>query len=66
MSDYLVNQIFDGQILIAVLVAILAGLISFASPCVIPLVPGYLAYASGMAASRRKVLLGACLFILGF
>ncbi|MFM8329364.1 MAG: cytochrome c biogenesis CcdA family protein, partial [Actinomycetales bacterium] len=52
--------------LIAVLVAILAGFISFASPCVIPLVPGYLAYASGMAASRRKVLLGACLFILGF
>jgi len=66
MSDYLVNQIFDGQILIAVLVALLAGLISFASPCVIPLVPGYLAYASGMAASRRKVLLGASLFILGF
>ena len=66
MSDYFVNQIFDGQLLIAVLVAALAGLISFASPCVIPLVPGYLAYASGMAASRRKVFLGALLFILGF
>ena len=34
----------DGQLLIAASVALLAGIISFASPCVLPLVPGYLAY----------------------
>lgn len=66
MSDFLVDQIFDGSILVASLVALIAGLISFASPCVIPLVPGYLAYVSGLAGTRRKTFLGALLFILGF
>ena len=66
MSDFLVDQIFDGSILVASLVALVAGLVSFASPCVIPLVPGYLAYVSGLAGSRRKTFLGALLFILGF
>jgi cytochrome c-type biogenesis protein len=66
MSDFLVDQIFDGGILIASLVALIAGLISFASPCVIPLVPGYLAYVGGMAGARRKTMVGAALFILGF
>jgi cytochrome c-type biogenesis protein len=66
MSDFLVDQVFDGGILLASLVALFAGLISFASPCVIPLVPGYLAYVGGVAGSRRKVLSGAVLFVLGF
>jgi cytochrome c-type biogenesis protein len=66
MSNYFVNQVFDGGILIAIAVALIAGLISFASPCVIPLVPGYLAYTSGVAATRRRVFLGATLFISGF
>ena len=66
MSDFLVDQVFDGGILLASLVALIAGLISFASPCVIPLVPGYLAYVGGVAGSRRKVLTGATLFVLGF
>ena len=66
MSDFLVDQVFDGGILFASLVALIAGLISFASPCVIPLVPGYLAYVGGVAGSRRKVLTGATLFVLGF
>ena len=66
MSDFLVDQVFDGGILVASLVALAAGLISFASPCVIPLVPGYLAYVGGVAGSRRKVFLGASLFVLGF
>ena len=66
MSDFLVDQVFDGGILLASLVALIAGLISFASPCVIPLVPGYLAYVGGVAGSRRKVLAGATLFVLGF
>ena len=66
MSDFLVDQVFDGGIVVASLVALAAGLISFASPCVIPLVPGYLAYVGGVAGSRRKVFLGASLFVLGF
>ena len=64
MSDYFVNQVFDGGILVAIAIALVAGVISFASPCVIPLVPGYLAYTSGVAATRRRVFLGASLFIL--
>jgi cytochrome c-type biogenesis protein len=49
-------------------IAALAGLISFFSPCVIPLVPGYLSYASGMSdvKSRSRVFLGSILFVLGF
>ena len=63
----------DGQLLIAALIALLAGIISFASPCVLPLVPGYLAYVGGVSgvdagtrASRRRVVLGVVLFIAGF
>ncbi|WP_369401609.1 cytochrome c biogenesis CcdA family protein [Demequina rhizosphaerae] len=62
-----------GSMLLAVPVAILAGLVSFASPCVVPLVPGYLGYVSGMAgtggtgrASKPKLVLGALLFVAGF
>lgn len=39
----------DGSLLVAVLVAALVGLISFASPCVLPLIPGYIAYVAGLA-----------------
>ena len=63
----------SGSMLLAVPVAILAGLVSFASPCVVPLVPGYLGYVSGMAGaggtgktSRPKLVAGAALFVLGF
>jgi cytochrome c-type biogenesis protein len=68
MFDFLVDVIFDGNLLIASAVAIIAGLISFASPCVLPLVPGYLAYAVGMTEvrSRGRVALGSILFVLGF
>ncbi|WP_267495095.1 cytochrome c biogenesis CcdA family protein [Cellulosimicrobium marinum] len=43
---------FSGSLLLAVPVALLAGLVSFASPCVLPLVPGYVGYVSGMAAAN--------------
>lgn len=68
MSSFFVNQIFDANLLVAMLVAGLAGLVSFFSPCVIPLVPGYLSYASGMSDSKNKskVLLGSILFVSGF
>lgn len=68
MIEFLINQIFDANLLVAMFVAALAGLISFFSPCVIPLVPGYLSYASGMSdvKSRSRVFLGSILFVLGF
>jgi cytochrome c-type biogenesis protein len=51
--------------------ALLAGLISFLSPCVLPLVPGYLGFVSGAAGSgekksRSRMILGATLFVAGF
>jgi cytochrome c-type biogenesis protein len=44
------SLVTDGPLLVAAGVAALVGLISFASPCVLPLVPGYLAYVSGLVA----------------
>src|SRR4029453_848717 len=41
--------VVDGNLLIALAVAALAGFVSFASPCVLPLVPGYLSYMSGVS-----------------
>jgi cytochrome c-type biogenesis protein len=43
-----------------------AGLISFLSPCILPLVPGYLSFAAGFSLNRGKVFLGSILFVLGF
>ena len=47
------QTVLDGSLLLAVQLALLAGLVSFASPCVLPLVPGYLAYVSGLAGPAR-------------
>ncbi|MGW6918820.1 cytochrome c biogenesis CcdA family protein [Kitasatospora sp. NPDC054939] len=64
-----------GALLLAVPIALAAGLLSFFSPCVLPLVPGYLSYVTGFSAAdladargarRGRMLLGALLFILGF
>ena len=66
MKDLFVNQILDGALLVAFPIAMIAGLISFLSPCVLPLVPGYISYAAGMSKSRGRVLTGSLLFILGF
>ncbi len=68
-----VQQAMGGSLLVALPVAVLAGLVSFFSPCVVPLVPGYLSYATGIGASdimggkasRRRMLLGTSLFVLG-
>jgi cytochrome c-type biogenesis protein len=60
----------DGGLWLALPIAIAAGLLSFLSPCVLPLVPGYLGYVSGVAGGaekrRSRVVVGALLFILGF
>jgi cytochrome c-type biogenesis protein len=68
MIEFLIDQVFDANLLVAMFVAALAGLVSFFSPCVIPLVPGYLSYASGMSdvKSRSRVFLGSILFVTGF
>ena len=66
MTDFFVDQLFGGFLITAFPLALLAGLISFVSPCVLPLVPGYLAFAAGFSKSRGKVLLGSTLFVLGF
>ena len=67
------KEAVGGSMLLALPVAALAGLVSFFSPCVLPLLPGYLSYATGMAAGeiaegrgRGRVLAGTCLFIAGF
>jgi cytochrome c-type biogenesis protein len=66
MSEFVVNHIMDGFLLTAFPIAVLAGLISFISPCVLPLVPGYLSFAAGFSRSRGRVFLGSTLFVLGF
>jgi cytochrome c-type biogenesis protein len=48
MGETFAGLVTDGPLLVAAAVAALVGLISFASPCVLPLVPGYLAYVSGL------------------
>jgi cytochrome c-type biogenesis protein len=68
MHNFFVHQVLNGNVLLALLVAVIAGLISFFSPCVLPLVPGYLAYSAGMTDVKNKgrTALGAILFVSGF
>ena len=71
MGEDFAQIVVSGQLLIAIPIALLAGLVSFASPCVLPLVPGYLAYVGGMAGpdaarARRRLIAGVSLFVLGF
>jgi cytochrome c-type biogenesis protein len=66
MTSFIVDQLAGGTLLAALPIALFAGLISFLSPCVLPLVPGYIAYATGFATTKGRVLLGSSLFVLGF
>lgn len=67
-------RMLEGSMVGAIPVAVLAGLISFFSPCVLPLVPGYLSYATGLGAAevvdgsrrRPRMVLGSVLFVAGF
>ena len=66
----------NANVLLGMAVAFAAGIVSFASPCVVPLVPGYLSYMTGLSgaelaegnarAGRMRVLSGGVLFTLGF
>ncbi|MFF8600807.1 cytochrome c biogenesis CcdA family protein [Streptomyces sp. NPDC015232] len=67
------NQtVLSGALLLALPIAVLGGLVSFFSPCVLPLVPGYLSYVTGVTgtdlgeARRGRMTAGAALFVLGF
>jgi cytochrome c-type biogenesis protein len=66
----------SGSILLAIPVALIAGAVSFFSPCVLPLLPGYLSYVTGLSGAdiqangssgvRGRMLAGVLLFVLGF
>jgi cytochrome c-type biogenesis protein len=63
-------DVIDASLLPALLVALAAGVLSFLSPCVLPIVPPYLAYMGGISlaeptAGRRRALLPAAFFVLG-
>ncbi|MEU0282618.1 cytochrome c biogenesis CcdA family protein [Streptomyces sp. NPDC088147] len=66
------ETVYSGALLIALPIALLGGLISFFSPCVLPLVPGYLSYVTGVSgtdlaeARRGRMVAGASLFVVGF
>ena len=74
MGDWFGQQAGSGSMALAVPVALIAGLVSFFSPCVIPLLPGYLSYATGLSGAdlaagetrRGRMLAGSVLFVLGF
>lgn len=76
MGDWFQDTALSGSMLLAVPVALIAGLVSFFSPCVLPLLPGYLSYATGLSGAdlangtagtrRGRLFLGSLLFVLGF
>lgn len=80
LADSVAQTVTSGSLLLAVPLAMLAGLVSFLSPCVLPLVPGYLSFITGLtgaelfeeseeglsARAKSRVLLGCILFVLGF
>lgn len=72
IAGWFQHTVFSGSLLLALPVAVVAGLVSFFSPCVVPLLPGYISYATGLSgadltnARRGRMLAGTFLFVLGF
>ena len=76
MGDWLRETVLNGSLLLAAPVAFVAGIVSFLSPCVLPLLPGYVSYVTGLSGAdlqapaamrlRGRLLLGSALFVLGF
>ncbi|MFP4634779.1 MAG: cytochrome c biogenesis CcdA family protein [Nitriliruptoraceae bacterium] len=75
MAETIRTIVLDANVLLAATIALAAGLVSFASPCVLPLVPGYLSFMTGLSGqdlangdlrARGRVLLGSTLFVVGF
>ncbi|MCF3939354.1 cytochrome c biogenesis CcdA family protein [Gordonia tangerina] len=80
IGETFATTVSSGPLLLALAACVVAGLVSFASPCVVPLVPGYLSYLAGLVGAeapavtvgesaksgRSRVALAAALFVLGF
>ena len=80
VGDTFADVVSSGPLLLALGACVLAGLVSFASPCVVPLVPGYLSYLAGLVGAeapavkvgeaakqgRTRVAIAAGLFVAGF
>lgn len=74
MGGWFSSTAGSGSLVLAIPVAVIAGLLSFLSPCVIPMLPGYLSYATGLSGAdlatgnvrRSRMLAGSVLFVLGF
>ena len=71
MAAGFTHTVTDGPLLVAAAVAALVGVVGFLSPCVLPLVPGYLSYVAGLSGdadkpSQRRMVVGALLFVVGF
>jgi cytochrome c-type biogenesis protein len=75
MAETIRTIVLDANVLVAAAIALLAGFVSFASPCVLPLVPGYLSFVTGLTGealtdaplrARGRLLAGSSLFVLGF
>ena len=72
VGDWFREQVTTGTMLLALPVALVAGAVSFFSPCVVPLLPGYVSYATGLSgtdlttARRGRMVAGTVLFVLGF
>lgn len=66
-------DLFDASLLPAMMIALIGGLISFASPCVLPIVPPYLAYMGGVSldemsevsSARRRAFMASLFFVMG-
>lgn len=72
MGHWFATTAWNGSMFLAIPVAMIAGLVSFFSPCVVPLLPGYLSYVTGLGgadletARRGRMLMGALGFVAGF
>lgn len=72
LATWFQDTAFSGSLVLAIPVALVAGLVSFFSPCVVPLLPGYLSYTTGLSgadlesAKRGRMLAGSLLFVAGF
>lgn len=67
-------DLFDASLVPAMTIALMAGVLSFLSPCVLPIVPPYLAYMGGISvtemqggekAARRRTMISALFFVMG-
>lgn len=76
IGSWFADTALAGSLVLAIPIALVAGSVSFFSPCVLPLLPGYLSYVTGLSATdiaesrrtglRSRMVIGTLLFIAGF